>query len=140
LLHKQIDELQGIASDTTAIKTGIDTFYDIMPKDTEGKKKIQIIQEGAIIYLQSYGQKTAIEFNQRRLKKFSDATGAEYIFPSYTDLFASTNLTNRLKEIFQDNTAKSEKPFHIDTLTGNIEFDDTKRYEFWRLETTAISG
>jgi len=89
--------------------------------------------------MQTYNEKTAIDLNKKEIKKFSNKTG-EYVFPSYTDLFASANLTNRLHQIFKDNTAQSEQPFHIDTVTGNIEFDNTKRYEVWKLETSAISG
>ena len=43
-----------------------------------------------------------------------------------------------MKEIFGDKAAKSENPFHIETLTGNIVFDDTSPREFYKKDTTAI--
>jgi hypothetical protein len=55
-------------------------------------------------------------------------------------LIAAANLTNRLRAVFKDKTAQSVDPFHIDATTGKLEFDNTKRYELWKKETSAVSG
>jgi hypothetical protein len=140
-LHTQIDALTGLTTDKATLKTGVDAFYDIMPKNDDNKKEeIKILQESGKTYMQTYDQKTEIDLDKKLLKGFSDDTEKEYVFATYRDLLASANLTNRLKDVFADNVPVSAEPFHVDDVTGNIEFDDAKWYELRATETTAISG
>jgi hypothetical protein len=135
-LHKQIDALDLTDEEKTNAKLAMDNFYNWLPNSIN-KSQIAILKEGDIVYLRSGAkstEKTAIDFKARTLRGFA------YDFGNYFDMFASAHLTNRMKEVFGNQAAVSENPFHINTLTGNIEFDSTKSREFYKKDTTAVSA
>lgn len=67
-LHQQIDGLQNITVDKQEIKDGMDLFYDTMPLDKNNNKNIKITQSGDKSYIESYGEKTQLDFNKKILK------------------------------------------------------------------------
>lgn len=135
-LYTQIDTLGLADGEKTNAKSAIDNFYNWLPNSIK-KSQVNIIKEGNNTYLQSGAskqEKTAIDVSAKALKGFG------YEFGNYFDMFASAHLTNRMKETFGSQAAISEKAFHIDAITQNIEYDTTEWREIYKKETAAVSA
>jgi hypothetical protein len=52
-------------------------------------------------------------------------------FESYVEMFDAMNLTNEIKKIFKDKSSINgdTSPFHINTITRNIQFNDKDRWD-----------
>jgi hypothetical protein len=96
-------------------------------------KEIDIIGRDPIIELKSYHKTTKINLNNKTMEGFS----ANKAFPTYFELFKAANLTNRIKFICKNKTAKDRTPF--DLSMGNIVFDDAKVFSR-EFDTTVITG
>ena len=134
-LHTQIAALDVSEEKKKDIISGMDNFYNRIPNAS--KKNLAIVKEGNQIFLQSgekKAEKTRIDIQTTSINGFG------YDMGNYFDLFASAHLTNRMKEIFGPQAAVSEKAFHIDTLTGNIEYDNTEWREIYKKDTAAVSA
>jgi hypothetical protein len=101
--------------DKETLKKEVHIFYDKMPKDLTGKKKVSITQSAGKTYLETYDDKTEINIDKRTIMRYSDKTAQEFVFASINELLAASNLTNYIKKICKEKTAVSVDPFSIST-------------------------
>ena len=81
-----------------------------------------------------------IDIENKTIKWFTNSWWTPIEFSSYSELFNVANLTNWIKKNFRWRDANNDnpKPFHIDSATWRIEFDDTPWYEVWKNETDVV--
>ena len=137
LLDIEVDGLSGLITDKTILKREMRTFYDKMPKNDIGKKEVKIIQSQGILYLETYSWTTEINIDKKTMKWFTDNTGKEYVFSSYSNLLVAANLTNYIKKICKDKETNTTTPFHISTIWNDIEFTNPSRF---KINTEIISA
>ncbi len=94
----------------------INTFYEQMPS---ANKKIEITGTRPTIEFKTYNQASSIDLGHKELIGFT-AKG----FDTYAEAFKAANLTNRIKDICKDKTAKSDKPFYLSPAWRDITFDE----------------
>lgn len=126
-LDREVDLLTDITTEKTKIKTEVHLFYDMMPKNKEGKKEVKIIQSQGLIYLETYGNQTEVNLDKMTIQWFTDKAAKEYVFSSIANALKVANLTNYIKKISKEKTANTEAPFYIDTM-GNIKFNNAKLF------------
>ncbi|MEI7558065.1 MAG: hypothetical protein WCJ45_04495 [bacterium] len=67
-LDREVDLLTDITTEKTKIKTEVHLFYDMMPKNKEGKKEVKIIQSQGLIYLETYGNQTEVNLDKMTIQ------------------------------------------------------------------------
>ncbi len=98
----------------------INTFYDQMPN---ASRKIEISWTRPTITFKTYDQSSTINLENKELVGFTPSR-----FDSYAETFKAANLTNRIKFLCKDKTAKKENPFYLSTAGKDITFDDASLF------------
>ena len=76
----------------------------------------------------------------KTIKWLKNSSGWFIKFNTYEELFNIIQLNKFIKDNFKWKSAKSDDPFHIDNVSGNIEFDNANWYEPWKNETNVINA
>ncbi|MCK9466990.1 MAG: hypothetical protein M0P94_01565 [Candidatus Absconditabacterales bacterium] len=80
-----------------------------------------------------------LNLETKTINKLKNNSGNSIQFQNYEEMFNAIQLTDFIKENFKGKSAKSDNPFHTNLL-GNIEFDNTNRYELWKNETNVVNA
>lgn len=127
--YTTIENLQTTPENKKLIRKALNMFYEKYPRKDI---KVELTWSWPLLTLETYSKKTELDFDNTKKLKWLNVD-----FDNYFEIFKAANLTNRLRDIFKNNQAKSIDPFHVDIL--DITFDDVS---FLSLEkdTSAISA
>lgn len=131
-LQDRVKELaEGDPKKEEELLLAINTFWEKMPN---GERNIELRGTRSTIEFVTYEQSSAINLEKKTLTGFTPDR-----FDSYAELFKVANLTNRIQAICKDKVSQKPEPFYVDTVTGDITFDNAK---FWStdFDTRIMSG
>lgn len=117
-LKTNIDALTILTSQSekdTLYKEALKVYEELTSSPINYAWEFNFIEEGGVLYLETYGKQTAINLTSKSMWGMA-------LYTRYQTLKAA-NLTNRIQDIFAGKS-KVSQPFNI-SATGDIEFEKT---------------
>jgi len=118
-LEKDLEEIDKLTDMTDAVKTKVKQDYNDFYKKYPSFKTIgvELVANGSILNVNSYKKTTPIDFSKSQIEWLN------IDFDNFEDLFKTANLTNKIRNTFQNIESESIiDPFHVDAI--DIKFDN----------------